>query len=112
MIDEMAFECRSCRVGTKLRYPARSRCSKTRLCKYVCVAVARFNFDPIVFDGFIHSPLKISVSHHGEVIASKYAAWTNFIFKKNVDDLAPDIVIRWGGGHSHENTCMRWRLGG
>jgi hypothetical protein len=57
------------------------------------------------FDCFVYSPLKISISHLGEMIASKYVARANFIFQKNADDLAPNIFIRRGKSRGHVNTC-------
>jgi hypothetical protein len=45
-----------------------SRCRKTRVCKFVCVAVTCFDPDPIVFNCLVYPSLKISISHLDEVI--------------------------------------------
>ena len=66
---------------------------KTRVCEFVCVAVTHLD-DPAVFDGFVYSSSKITISHFDEMIASKSATRANFISQKNAEDLASDFFIR------------------
>jgi hypothetical protein len=76
-----------------------SKCRKTRVCEFVCVAVTHFDLDPSVFDCLVYPSLKISISYFDEIIASKCAARANFISRKNAKDLASDFFIRWYLGH-------------
>ena len=76
-----------------------SRCRKTRVCEFVCVAVTYFDFDPIVFDRLVYPSLKISISHFAKVIASECATRANFVSQKNAKDLAPNFFIRWHLAH-------------
>src|ERR1700682_3326822 len=71
-----AFECLFSVESTQ-RHPARSRRVKTRLGKFICVAVVRFELDPIVFYRLVYASLKIAVPHLEEVIASKFSARRN-----------------------------------
>jgi hypothetical protein len=60
----------------------------------VSVTITQFDLDPTIFDGLTQASLEIGISHTDEIIASKYAAGTNFMLHENVEDLAPYFFIR------------------
>jgi hypothetical protein len=86
---------RVARVKLKARAEAqRQSRSKTSLGEFVRVAITRFDLDPTIFDGFVQPSTKIGISHIDEIIASKYAARTNFVLHENAEDLASYFFIR------------------
>ncbi len=78
--------------GTTGARQAQSRC-KTSFGEFVRVPITRFDLDPTIFNGLVQPSLEIGVSHIYEVIASKYAARTNFVLYENAEDLAPYFFI-------------------
>jgi hypothetical protein len=61
------------------RKPSVQSRSKTSFGEFVGVAITQFDLDPTIFDGLVQPSLEIGISHVGEIIASKYAARTNFV---------------------------------
>jgi hypothetical protein len=86
---------RVARVNLRLRRKpsVRSR-SKTSFSEFVCVAITQFDLDPTILDGLVQPSLEIGISHLDEMIASKYAARTNFVLHENAEDLASYFFIR------------------
>jgi hypothetical protein len=76
------------------RKPSVQSRSKTSFGEFVGVAITQFDLDPTIFDGLVQPSLEIGISHVGEIIASKYAARTNFVLPENAEDLAPYFFIR------------------
>jgi len=79
------------RLRRKLGVQSRS---KTSFGKFVRVAITRFDLDPTIFDGFAQPSTEIGISHVDEIIASKYAARTNFMLHENAEDLPSYFFIR------------------
>src|SRR6516164_8441429 len=76
------------------RQPRVQSRSKTGFGEFVRVAITQFDLDPTIFDGLVQPSLEIGISHIDEIIASKYAARTNFMLHENVEDLASHFFIR------------------
>jgi hypothetical protein len=68
--------------------------SKTSLGELVRVAITQFDLDPTIFDGFAQPATEIGISHVDEIIASKYAARTNFMLHENAENLPSYFFIR------------------
>src|SRR5262245_54816232 len=76
------------------RQPRVQSRSKTGFGEFVRVAITQFDLDPTIFDGLVQPSLEIGISYIDEIIASKYAARTNFMLHENVEDLASHFFIR------------------
>jgi hypothetical protein len=68
---------------------------KTGFGEFVRVTIAQADLDPMIFNGFIQTSLKIGIPHIHEMIASKYTARNNSMLHENTEDLAPYFVIRY-----------------
>src|SRR2546428_10542326 len=67
--------------------------SKASFGEFVRVAITQFDLDPTIFDRLVQPSLEIAISHIDEMIASKYAARTNFMLHENAEDLASYFFI-------------------
>src|SRR5262249_33075098 len=76
------------------RKPSVQSRSKTSFGELVRVAITQFDLDPTIFERLIQPSLEIGISHIDEMIASKYAARTNFVLHENAEDLASYFFIR------------------
>src|SRR2546429_7521930 len=68
--------------------------SKASFGEFVRVEITQFDLAPTIFDCLVQPSLEIGISHIDEMIASKYAARTNFMLHENAEDLAPYLFIR------------------
>src|SRR5262249_38337983 len=87
------------------RQPRVQSRSNTGFAEFGRVAITQFDLDPTIFDGLVQPSLEIGISHIDEIIASKYAARTNFMLHENVEDLASHFFIRcqWSSAGLRQN---------
>jgi hypothetical protein len=81
--------------------------SPASVSSYVYRPITRFDLDPTIFNGLVQPSLEIGISHIDEMIASKYAARTNFMLHENLQDLAPYFFIRYHVARPLEPTITQ-----
>jgi len=91
-VKPAAFEGSGLSIAHTAEFILHFRC-KTSFGEFVPVPITRFDLDPTIFNGLVQPSLEIGVSHIDEMIASKYAARTNFVLYENAEDLAPYFFI-------------------
>src|SRR5262245_43711179 len=76
---------------------ARGHCAtghEARFREHIGVSIAFLDFDPVLFDCFAQSALKVIVSYLNEAVAPKHAARRNLVSRKDAQDLASNLFVR------------------
>src|SRR5262245_5032807 len=68
--------------------------SKAYLGEFVCVAIARTDFKPMIVDSLIQSSLEIGIPHIDEMVTPQDATRNDFVLYEDAEYLASYFFIR------------------